>query len=60
MVWINFWDENKVVCSIGMVIFHVDSFSDTFMDYGTFKNVGEISSIQIKLQEKGNDSKAKF
>jgi len=60
MVWISCWVDKKLVCSTGMVNFHVDSFLGTLVDYGAVRNLDEITFVKFKLQENGDESEAEI
>lgn len=42
MVWINFWVDKKLMCSMGMVKFHVGSFLGILVYFGEIKTLDEI------------------
>jgi len=56
MFCINFLVDNKLMCSIGMVKFHVGSFLGILVDFGEVKNLGEIGFVQLKLQANYDES----
>ena len=50
----------KLVCSVGMVKFHVGSFLGILMDFGEVKNLDEIGFMQVKLQANDDESEDKI